>query len=510
MDTLCVNNITVYPGVIPPKPIILKELIINYNETEFIKIWLSKCKNIFYSSTPRHPIYNYNLNNPKFILCHLFYLLKSGDFFQNDIELDIINKFLNGVIIYLRVNSGNCYQESMMDPIVKMFYLENYLPIEISPFGLSYLKAKISDIKIKNILLKENTKKSLSLFKIDFESMSKKINSLFVNLPKKKMNFSTQTDKNVWQNKNVSPIHISSADFVTGNKQICKNKQVQTYIPIRNIETQTDFIPEKETIIVEVPQKKKNDAFMEFTEKQYKTLLKEHADSLDKSFKEGFDKCKKEEFEFLKTDKISFKQFAKISSVIDEYDVRRTAIAWSIFHTSNQFREVFKNPIISFDHQVRSPKFYEFWTNVVMPSISKMEHKLFQLLKYEWEQLNKIIKDSGYPLEPIHIDISFGIYSTMIIDCKWEKIILVPPFFMLLLMNCRNILILLAIIDIWHKEKERPHIKKCLLRDFEVLLTLPNEKEILERNRKFIQIDKEALEVIFDIRGQYAIEQAVV
>ena len=213
MDTICINNVTLYPGIEPPKGIIYRYFRKDENGYN-IKIWISKCKNIFYTCSKNHPLAIYQ-NQDVPILCHLFYILYDivSTMITTTFEYNFIVSFLNASIEYFRFLSPNSYEESLVDPVVAKLFNEYFLPVNVvGSFTLSKLRSKIMKVKMENNELRKEVIGIFEKMDIDFVN----IKNIMEDIKKfEKKNEATQTDvENVWKKKSLQKNVETQSEFI--------------------------------------------------------------------------------------------------------------------------------------------------------------------------------------------------------------------------------------------------------------------------------------------------------
>lgn len=461
MDILCINNITIYEDIIPPKQIIYREYILD-NFT----FWFSRCKNIYFNCTEKHPIYKYK-NSPTFMLSHLFFIVQNQIVPQatQELEIHLINLFLQGCLDYLKTYSANSFEESQTDPIVGLVFYQNNINVITNPLMISYVKSRVDNIKFQHTILRKNVTKLIKDFMFCFENCS---NNILRRL-----------------------IPVSS-----------KSEEVQADLKFgKEIEMQTDeiIIPKVEEIVVKNSKKKgkKDQEIISFTEDEYAKLISSHKEDIEKTKKESLKVFKENFLNYLTKTDLSKKQLYTVMTVSDPTVVCDSITLFLIYFISKNFRISCISE--TGEMMTKVPPFVEFWREIILPNIEKMKHPIFKIINQEWEFFSKIVYGSGVKILDFQVNIFFGHIATILITEFWDLQHLIPSFFNILFRRCRNIPILISLLSGYEDFKRTGNIeiKKNILKDFELLYTVPSTREILFNNIKNIKFPDEDSQKIF-------------
>jgi hypothetical protein len=134
--------------------------------------------------------------------------------------------------------------------------------------------------------------------------------------------------------------------------------------------------------------------------------------------------------------------------------------------------------------------FFEFWTECILPRINESSPPILQTLKNEWERFRKMCRSSSDE-DNFSLQVNL-VFSQYIQDYKNEKYDgYVIPFFNILIRSCKNLIILVGLIDVHYGEKETPTVVDTIYDEFECVMTLPNPlvvlKEIVELSKQKLQ-----------------------
>jgi len=175
MDTFVINNITLTNQKEPPKSIVLKEY--QTKGEIWFQIFVTKCKNIYFMSSPKHPIYLYNFTKPTFLLSHFIYSMQEIIFEieKNTNEFNFLNILMNNILNYLRSNSINSFKESSQDPVIRAIFFDFYLPVQIDPYLVSFMKNNYDVVRRDYVKMRKETKRMIYNFSKEIEDMKIKL-----------------------------------------------------------------------------------------------------------------------------------------------------------------------------------------------------------------------------------------------------------------------------------------------------------------------------------------------
>jgi len=499
MDILSVNTIVIYPNIKPPKEIVLKVIYTEIKDI-WIKIWMTKCKNIYYICSKNHPIFNikFGVN----ILAHLFYILRSnsvGIKFPST-EYEIVSSFLNGTLTYVKKYSAKSYELSIQDPIVFTLYNEFTIPITVDSYTLSNCIYNLENIKKENMKIKEDFK---NLFKNFEDELKNNINIVSTLLPKmvkpdKKDQIIQTETPNLWKNK---PIIKKDAETQYIFKKNQRNVYTETIINKIDVETQT-VIEKKNEVIIEKGKCKKKENNIVMSEKEFCEIMINHKNELEKTKEITEKNIRKNLVEFILKNPLETHEFYRlfmsinISSTIDIINI------WCMDLVCRSFTDMLlMNGVDIINYRVNMLPFYSFWEELIMPNIGDIELTIFEKLRNEWKDIFKATSNCKIKLEEIKINIIFDYMTTSFISNFIDRFTFIPPFFSILFNNCRSIILLLSVIknyDLSRKKMNR-QIREGLISDFKFLFICPSPKDILFKNFAVINFDNEFTKQVYDI-----------
>ncbi len=203
----------------------------------------------------------------------------------------------------------------------------------------------------------------------------------------------------------------------------------------------------------------------------------------------------------------STKYFRKeLVSILSEYPVTSSEIG-SILRLSNPDNMV--GPLSSwsmniilqkFNKQIKNgerlapSRFFEYWTECVLPRIDDSSPQILHILKNEWERFRSMCWCSeGDETFCNQINLVFSQYIQDYTNNKYDGYIV--PFFNILIQSCKNLIILVGLVDVYSCEKATPDVVDTIYEEFICLMTLPNPlvvlKDIIERSkRKLVEADE--------------------
>ena len=163
-------------------------------------------------------------------------------------------------------------------------------------------------------------------------------------------------------------------------------------------------------------------------------------------------------------------------------DIVGPLCSWSMNTIMNKHRDMIRDGTF-----LAPPHFCNFWNECILPRITESSPPILQKLKKEWEQFRKMCKSSDNE-ETFFSQINV-VFSQYIQDYSSEKYDgFVIPFFNILIHSCKNIIILVGLINLYLTQKEESNISNTIYDEFECIMILPNPvvilKEIIELSRQ--------------------------
>lgn len=139
-------------------------------------------------------------------------------------------------------------------------------------------------------------------------------------------------------------------------------------------------------------------------------------------------------------------------------------------------------------------RFFEFWTQCVLPRIDVLSPQILHTLKDEWERFRSMCwSSSGDNIFCDQINLVFSQYIQDYKNKKYDGYVV--PFFNILINSCKNLIILVGLIDVHYAEKTTPTVVDTVYEEFVCLMTLPDPlvvlKEIVELSKMKLEKEKE-------------------
>jgi len=132
-------------------------------------------------------------------------------------------------------------------------------------------------------------------------------------------------------------------------------------------------------------------------------------------------------------------------------------------------------------------RFFEFWTHCVLPRIDELSPQILHTLKDEWTRFRSMCWSSkGEDTFATQVNIVFTQYVQDYKNKKYGGYIV--PFFNYLIHSCKNLIILVGLVDVHYGEKDILTVVDSIYEEFVCLMTLPEPlvvlKEIIELSKK--------------------------
>ena len=132
-------------------------------------------------------------------------------------------------------------------------------------------------------------------------------------------------------------------------------------------------------------------------------------------------------------------------------------------------------------------RFFEFWTQCVLPRIDELSPQILHTLKDEWARFRSMCWSSkGEDTFALQINIAFTQYIQDYKNKKYDGYVV--PFFNIFIHSCKNLIILVGLVNVHHGENSTPTVVDTIYEEFVCLMTLPEPltvlKEIVELSKK--------------------------
>lgn len=139
-------------------------------------------------------------------------------------------------------------------------------------------------------------------------------------------------------------------------------------------------------------------------------------------------------------------------------------------------------------------RFFEFWTECILPRIDESSPQILHTLKDAWTRFRSMCWSSnGDDTFALQVNLVFSQYIQDYKNKKYDGYVV--PFFNILIHSCKNLIILVGLVDVHYGEKETPTVIDTVYEEFVCLMTLPEPltvlKEIVELSKKKLAEEQE-------------------
>lgn len=139
-------------------------------------------------------------------------------------------------------------------------------------------------------------------------------------------------------------------------------------------------------------------------------------------------------------------------------------------------------------------RFFEFWTECILPRIDESSPQILHTLKDAWARFRSMCWSSnGDDTFALQVNLVFSQYIQDYKNKKYDGYVV--PFFNILIHSCKNLIILVGLVDVHYGEKETPTVIDTVYEEFVCLMTLPEPltvlKEIVELSKKKLAEEQE-------------------
>lgn len=483
------DNMKIYPSIKPHKGNICFSQKIFLDDKKWFMFYIGHNNDYYYVASVDVPINKYDLNQSFILLSHLFYLVMEINYQmqKGTKEHFFVNQLLFGIKDYLLNQSENVYLYATIDPIVERLFMEFDMKINVNPFYISQMKTKLSIVRYNQIQLKKECKRELNNFLNDFVKLSECISSK-LNQQKKQL----PCDCNC---NNVGSDILEMVNKGTQNDRIVMEIGVQ-------VDTYTNQVNQLRKNCLELKKeldkyRKEKDDVIILTMTEYAKMVKNNKELIKKAKQEGYEEYRDSytQLDYLQLSNILGSQNTIVMiEVMQVWMINWVVKAYYLSMTGFSREEL--------EYEKRMTLcFVEFWRNVVLVNIGRLKHPIFKLMLKEWIDLVRMLQKIKGEVNEETLDICFSHFATNYMgDCYYEKS-MVPVFFNLLFSECRNIPILMGIINFYQTNRKclSKDNKEKLLRDFEIVFTVDKAEKILRDNRQNVKIGDEASRVFFEL-----------
>ncbi len=148
------------------------------------------------------------------------------------------------------------------------------------------------------------------------------------------------------------------------------------------------------------------------------------------------------------------------------------------------------NKLIETGENLAPSQFFEFWTQCVLPRIDELSPRILHTLKDEWTRFRSMCWSSkGEDTFALQINIAFTQYIQDYKNKKYDGYIV--PFFNILIHSCKNLIILVGLVNVHHGDNSTPTVVDTVYEEFVCLMTLPEPLTVL---KEIVELSKKKLE----------------
>lgn len=174
---------------------------------------------------------------------------------------------------------------------------------------------------------------------------------------------------------------------------------------------------------------------------------------------------------------VSQSEIGHILRISNPNDMVGPLSSWSMNIILKKYNEMIK------EEHLAPSCFFEFWTECILPRIDELSPQILHTLRDEWVRFRSMcLSSSGDDTFALQVNIVFTQYIQDYKNEKYDGYVI--PFFNILIHSCKNLIILVGLVNI----KVTPTVVDRIYKEFVSLMTLPNPlvilKEIVELSRK--------------------------
>ena len=472
-----------------------------FMDDNWLMLWLVGENDFYFTASADNPISKYDLNQPFIMLSHLFYWVNDVNF---GMEIGtsshfLVNQLLFGIKNYLRNQSENVYIYGMVDDVVIRLFREYDMNIKINPLEVSKLKASIAVARFNQIQLKQKCKNDLKNFSIDFKNVCDKITSALgvVKCEQKSDVKKVSKETQIANTTSEKGTQIESKQIERGTQIgiICEDASVQ-------VDVYTNQMQQLKKNCVELKKqldryKKEDEDTIVMSTLEYTKLMRDCTQDIENARQEGYKKYSNNFNKYLEENPLKREDMLKLMFRHDNVEMGELVQVWMM-------QWVLKAYYLSMSVYMKDKgevlDFIGFWKDIVLVNIGKFTHPIFKLLLKEWVDLVRNLQKSEIKNPEEMINICFNHFATNYIGDMYYERTLIPVFFNLLFSECRNIPILMGMINFYqYKKKIVKKEKNNFLLDFQLLFVVEKPLSILKKNKDVITIDEGASRILLQL-----------
>ena len=182
-------------------------------------------------------------------------------------------------------------------------------------------------------------------------------------------------------------------------------------------------------------------------------------------------------------------EIGHILRISNQDDMVGPLSSWSMNTILQEF-----NRKIEKGFRIAPSRFFEFWTECILPRIDESSPQILHTLKDAWARFRSMCWSSnGDDTFALQVNLVFSQYIQDYKSKKYDGYVV--PFFNILIHSCKNLIILVGLVDVHYGEKETPTVIDTVYEEFVCLMTLPDPltvlKEIVELSKKKLAEEQE-------------------
>ena len=177
-------------------------------------------------------------------------------------------------------------------------------------------------------------------------------------------------------------------------------------------------------------------------------------------------------------------EIGHILRISNQYDMVGPLSSWSMNTILQEF-----NHKIEKGERIAPSRFFEFWTECILPRIDESSPQILHTLKDAWMRFRSMCwSSSGDDTFALQVNLVFSQYIQDYKSKKYDGYVV--PFFNILIHSCKNLIILVGLVDVHYGEKETPTVIDTVYEEFVCLMTLPDPLTVL---KEIVELSKQKL-----------------
>jgi len=193
---------------------------------------------------------------------------------------------------------------------------------------------------------------------------------------------------------------------------------------------------------------------------------------------------RKELISILSEHPVSQSEIGHILRISNPDDMVAPLSSWSMNTILQEFnRQIEKGECLA------PSQFFEFWTQCVLPRIDELSPQILHTLRDEWVRFRSMcLSSNGDDTFALQVNMVFSQYIQDYKNKKYDRYIV--PFFNILIHSCKNLIILVGLVNVHSGEKTTPTVVDTVYEEFVCLMTLPEPLTVL---KEIVELSKQKL-----------------